>query len=392
MSFSLGILSITLLFLYIIIPGYITRRFYYHGEFSKQINISSNPIVHIVYSSIVGIIVTFIFISLLNCTSSIPINIDNEISNFKVNYLSELSANITNTSPNEKDNKSIESNVSDKKEIIGNEKFYTIYLPFLFFLYLISSVIGYFLSKIVIFYKLDTKYKFLRFNNDWHYVFNGKIFQFKKHSIPDVNPNLEIKYTYLNVLIQNEIGENTLYSGFLADYDLSPIVSNKIERLHLLKASKNIKDMNGNIIQKNIPGNLFTLIGDKILNVNCVYICYDADEIEEKKNNTKAKWYKYKSNFLFSYQIFLLMFFIIISVFILFKFNLINNEWYNSICQKSKLFRVLLLFTFNVFMGLLNPFKNDFKNKKIEFLGWDKIFLKVMLITFLISVLLFVPI
>jgi hypothetical protein len=292
MSVSLGIYSITLLFIYIIIPGFIARRFYYHGEFSKQIKISTSPIVHIVYSSFTGIFITFLFVSLLNCSDAISINFEHLINTFKNNFSESSVINISliNTE---------KTAITDGSKIIGdNSKVYTTYLPFIISLYVVSAVVGYYLSKIVIFYKLDTKFKFLRFNNDWHYVFNGKIFQFKKHSLPEINSTVELKYTYINVLTKNVVEENTLYSGFLADYELCSNNTNKIERIHLLRATKNINNSKGNFTQKNIPGNLFTIQGENILNINCVYICYDAKELEDLKTKYKSKVFKYKSNIL----------------------------------------------------------------------------------------------
>lgn len=375
MNVSLGIYSISLIFIYIIIPGYIARRFYFHGEFSKQINISSSPFVHIVYSSFVGLAITFSFVSLLNCSESVSINFEKLLKNFQNNFLQSSSENAI----------SFTNGV-----IIGeNPLIYEIYLPFIVFLYFISSVIGYYLSKIVIFYKLDTRYKFLRFNNDWHYVFNGKIFQFKKHSIPDTNTNLEVKYTYLDVLVENINDEPILYSGFLADYDLSSKDNGKIERLHLLKASKYAKDENGETNQKNISGNLFTILGEKILNINCVYICFDSNEILSKKLNKSAKIFKYKSNILFTFQILSLLSFIAISVIIIFKLNFFKCTWVENQLSKPLIYRFLVVFILNVSFGLITPFKIDRVNKKINPLPFFEIFLKILLIALLIALIVF---
>lgn len=365
MNVSLGIYSIALLFIYIIIPGFLSRRFYYHGEFSKQINISSSPILQLVQSSLTGLVVTFSFISILNCSDNVSINFDKTLKTFQSNYLEDSSSK----------NKTNDPKNSVENEIVGdNDNLYTIYLPFIAGLYFFSIISGYFLSKIVLVLKLDTKFKFLRFSNDWHYIFNGRIFYFKKNSFQGLTSNLEIKYTYIDVLVSNENEKPSLYSGFLADYDLDRNNISKIERLHLLKAIRYKKDETTNtIIQRNIPGDIFTIIGDRIININCIYIFYDKNEISIKKFNQQKK-------ILFYAQLFLVILFSLVSTVIIAKIHIPQYTVLNSILAKSFWYRITVIYVINIFIGLLIPFKVDREESVIKFLGHHYILLNLLLI------------
>lgn len=363
MDISLGIYATILIFIYLIIPGYIARRFYFHGEFSKQINLSNNTIIHIVYSSFIGLILVFTYIFALNYFKKTPINLDEILTNFDANFLSEKSDN------------------SPKKDLFigATSNIYSKYLPFLLSLYFLSGICGYFLSKTVLFFGLDTKYKFLRFSNCWHYVFNGKIFKFKKDSLSSVDSNLKVKYTFVDVLVSGEAEKPTLYSGLLADYDLCPNNINKIERIHLLKATRYKKSENSTEL-KNIPGNLFTIIGDKILNINCTYVCFEIDEIKNKKFN-KLK------NIIFLIQLISILVFLFSAIMLLFSIQIIDTHFFHAIINKSVIYKIGIIFFFNVAIGLITPFNIDRIEKKVNFIGLTQ-YIILLLITGIIAFIL----
>lgn len=65
MEISIGIYALIFIFFFLITPGFLARRFYYHGEFSKQINLNNNSFMNVIYSLFVGIILSLLFIYIL---------------------------------------------------------------------------------------------------------------------------------------------------------------------------------------------------------------------------------------------------------------------------------------------------------------------------------------
>jgi hypothetical protein len=222
--------------------------------------------------------------------------------------------------------------------------------------------------------KLDTKYKFLRYANEWHYIFYGRIFYFKKNSFQGLTSNLEIKYTYVDVLVSNDNEKPSLYSGFLADYDLDRKDISKIERIHLLKAIRYKLDEESNqLVQRNIPGDIFTIIGHRIININCIYVFFDTTEISLKKYNKNKK-------LLFYAQLFLVFIFGLISTIIIAKIDIPKYPILNSILLKSFWYRIVVIYVINIFFGLLIPLRVDREEKTIKFIGFHYILLNLLLI------------
>lgn len=118
MQVSIGIYALICIFLFIVFPGFIGRRFYYNGEFSKQINWSNNLLINFSYSFIVGLILSIIYIFILNSFKEGLVNIDEILNNFDLNYVS------TSTS-------SLGHNFDG-----FSQSFYQIYLPYISLLYL----------------------------------------------------------------------------------------------------------------------------------------------------------------------------------------------------------------------------------------------------------------
>lgn len=215
MEVSIGIYALIFIFFFLIIPGFIARRFYCNGEFSKQVSWNNNTFSNILSSLLAGVILSLIFIFLFNLISSTSINVDSVLAKFDSYFISIETA----------------KNKSALFEGFSNN-FYKYYLPFLFGIYFFAAMVGFFLSRVVQIFGLDTKIKFLRFNNNWHYLFTGKILKFKKVD-HDHNLRLKVKYTYLDILVQDKGENSTLYSGLFADYDLSSDNVNKLDKIYL---------------------------------------------------------------------------------------------------------------------------------------------------------------
>lgn len=363
MEVTIGIYAIIFISFFLIIPGFLARRFYYNGEFSKQINLNNSTAINLVYSLFVGIILSLCFVALFNSISDNGINIDSVLNSFDANFISQPT---TLAYP-------------DKFNGLS-QNIYKVYLPFIGAMYFFSAMIGFFVSKFVLFFGWDTRWKFFRYNNNWHYLFSGKILKFKKYTASNIDHDLKVKYTYLDVLVSEKGDETTLYSGLYADYDINPHDISKLEKIHLLKATR-YKKTDSNTEIKNIPGNLFTIMGDRILNINCTYICFDEEENLNKK-------FAFQKLIFIPVTILSTLFFLIILISLLFSLNLIDSVWYKQILFQPIYTKVLLLFFINIVLGLFTPFRINNVEKKIKFIGIEAYISKIILVL-IISLLLF---
>jgi len=141
----------------------------------------------------------------------------------------------------------------------------------------IAVVLGLLVRQLVRKFRWDLKYPPLRLNNEWYYLFSGEILDLEK---PGESKNIDL--IQVDVLMQT--GEGPLvYSGTLKDYFLSR--ENGLDRIYLSQVyrRKMQDDLTSN--QPNVgyleryldaryysmPGDLFVITYDKILNINITY-------------------------------------------------------------------------------------------------------------------------
>jgi hypothetical protein len=357
MEISVGIYAISFIFFFLIVPGFICRRFYYNGEFSKQLSLSNNGIVTLLTSFFIGIALTLGFVALYNFFASKQIVLDDVLNSFDQNFITETT-----------DKTAEELN---KEKFDGMTKaIYGVYVKYLGAFYFFAAIIGYFSSVLVLFFGLDTRIKFLRYKNEWHYLFTGKILKFKRKKPTSNNQKLKVKHTYLDVLVSQKDSETTLYSGLYYDYEINPVDICKLEKIHLLKATRYKKEGDA-ILQKNIPGSLFTILSENIVNINCTYIYFNEDEKKEKK-------YKLAKTWLFIFQLISTICFLSILTSFIFSVNFFDNDWYGKVLKQTFLVKILIVFAFNLAIGFITPFENKPKDKEVKFIGWYAIFAKII--------------
>ena len=281
MSLTLGFISIVIS---LIIPGIIFRRIYFFGEFSKQFS-TKEPIHQVLlYSIIPGIIIQFSCIYFYSLFFDIDLT---KVFNFHKTLFQ-------NDNP-------IKENGVDLFTIIFKS-----YVPYTFCIYLISIIVPFLISRLIVRgFKLDCKQKFLRFKNQWYYIFSGEVFRFPKFKNNFVSEDIRINLknhiiTYVDILISPPSGKNQFYSGYLIDYELDPKDITKLDKLYLLKPVRYKKnDVNNNtsnseenlensepsitntIATKRIPGDIFVLSGQYISNINTKYIFLSPEEVIE---------------------------------------------------------------------------------------------------------------
>jgi hypothetical protein len=164
------------------------------------------------------------------------------------------------------------------------------FLPFLVYtlsLILVSAITGRGLRSIIRKLKLDIRYRFFRLNNEWHYLFSGEILDFP--DVPGESENIEIIQIDL---LANTTEGSMIYSGILQDYYLSK--DNGLDRIYLSQVHRRkFKDDLDPADQSNVqrlderyyemPGELFVIQYDKIVNMNVTYHRFSLDDAEENE-------------------------------------------------------------------------------------------------------------
>jgi hypothetical protein len=383
MNFTLGFFVI---FLSLIIPGLIFRRFYFFGEFSKQFN-TKDPVLHSIYFSIIpGILIQVFCLVILNFLFKYDVSFTKifHVMRDFTQDVEEVSGDTTNFLKND----------------IGYFFLYSIILV------VISGFIGYILSRIIRTLNWDRKIKLFRFKNQWYYVFSGEILSMKKFKDAirvtfnkDDDYENEILTTYADILINIKDNVRELYTGFVVDYDLNTEDITKLDRIYLINTCRykitnhsnhykkndigfNKVELINNQIedvptrnQKNIPGNVFILDASNIMNINLTYVpntlkIEENKLIKEKKHTKRQNLYKRASNFL----VFILLSILIFNYTNL--FSLIKSDIYDFYLNEFGFFRkTLMLFFIIQLLSILSPNKNDdgifeynLELKKSEFL------------------------
>lgn len=338
-----------LLFILVVIPGLLFKRFFFYGEFSKQFTTKESIYKSLFYSIIPGIILQ-LFAYWLYMTIRTSQFTNEEILNIFKELFSSKS----------------EYSVSTKLFFSNGFNYFLLHELTVFFLAILS---GHFVARIIRFFKLDIHFKILRFQNQWYYIFSGEIRDFRKFKHlklkigekPEINKENDPKSLppYGDILVENG-GEQVLYTGFIVDYDLNYDNLNELDKIYLKGASRyrdfrpedveNCLETNGIKTKVPIKGDVFILKADKVLNINLTFI--PINQFEQEKNQL---WTKVISRI---YNIG-----IIINLFILLYFVFINSSLINRVCPPLNDFvgnaniisRLLLGFTIIQIMTILLP-------------------------------------
>ena len=239
----------TVILFVIVVPGIIMRRFYYTEEFSKKY-IRTTVIDEMVFAIVPAFLIHFLAIVFIHEFSPYYINFDT------------LAILLTNT--------------GDSKEAITSFRMIrdnmTAILAYNFVLWNGAAILGLIGRVIVRKNKLDRKYQFLKYGNDWHYMLTGEFVDF-----PKINGNSEnIDLIYVDVLVKTE-GKNVIYTGILVDYKLASgvvldfIVLKETKRLAINEYPNEIQN------SVSIAGDYFVLFYHQILNLNLTY--YSLQEV-----------------------------------------------------------------------------------------------------------------
>ncbi len=257
-SVEIGFFSSLIIFLFIILPGICFRRGYYHGAFTRQFRFSGQGLLTVAYTFVLGLALNFVFIELFNCLQDYDIVVNTELDNFK-KLLEDDNQNTSRTSGN------------------SFEGFYescrNTYWSYLAGIYIFSMLSGFVLNRLVILLGLDLSVRILQFNNEWQYIFDGRKLDQNKQVISRKKFSRRIKYVFVDILTDNGSERGQLYRGLLKNYEINDKDPSKLSSISISKVKrwKRVFDQNKSESWEpvEIPGDLFTILGDRILNVNC---------------------------------------------------------------------------------------------------------------------------
>ena len=154
-------------------------------------------------------------------------------------------------------------------------------------LILVGAIGGYLAHRIVRRWRLDRRFKSLRFRNYWHYVLRGEIREFRDARTVFPPSRQDIVYTFIDALVATSQGD-VIYDGALVDYELKP--DNEIQFLVLTgtrrrglsadRPSENVSEVSDDPETSHdvdpryyqIYGDLFVLPGAAIKNYNIRYV------------------------------------------------------------------------------------------------------------------------
>lgn len=240
--------SVALILLLFILPGAIFRRSYHSSHFSNY-HLRASNFAEIVITLGIGVFVQAIGVFFLKI-----INLITPFYQVDFNKIGELL-----TAPTPSTFSSIGNN-------IGKILLYNVCLciaPF---------VLGRFLMYKVLSGHLDYKWPMLRFDNEWNYIFSGKVIVNKYDEL--------IKYINILVEIDNEF---IIYSGIVSGYTLK--TDGALELIEISRVKRKIiskADHDNHITTKEYKFNVHKLFipYQNIKNFSITY--YDLEEVVDK--------------------------------------------------------------------------------------------------------------
>jgi hypothetical protein len=250
----------SILILSTLIPGIIFRKTYYSEEFSKQYFKAS--FFGVLSSTLIPtIIFQIIFILIFS---------------FKIDF--EIILKILR-------------GTIDESVIENIASYHWNILSYFLLLSIVSAFLGYLSKKIIRYTKFDRKIKIFRFQNSWHYILKGEIFDFPKANINLFNDEVEdIELIFIDALLEVN-GQAIIYDGILVDYELSQN-SSGLETISIKSAKrrcltndriKNIDSSEYSTSNKDdyypINGHLLVLKYSDLKNLNFTY--YKLDNLSD---------------------------------------------------------------------------------------------------------------
>jgi len=147
------------------------------------------------------------------------------------------------------------NSISDYSNITDN--IYRIIIYFIS-LTLLSMLVSYLFRNTVRVYAWDRKTNFLRYDNNWYYLFSGEVWDIPSYNDSEISSN-DIRHRIVDILVNSDDGQ-TIYRGNLVDYQLDK--DNSVEYIVLSYPEKK-KDG----VTKVINSSYFVIPYQEVLNI-----------------------------------------------------------------------------------------------------------------------------
>jgi len=239
-----------------IFPGFLFRKCYFRGEFTKQFNQAKDvdKLLWNVFFSGFGILSTLLLVYAVRNLTGLNI-----LESLNYENINKIVVPIT-------------ANKLPDKLVV--EKTYIDFLSIISLVYFFSAFFGLMCHWIVRVFRLDVRYPLFRFKNYWYYYIHGGRILYHTAG------NRKHEFTIADVLCDYG-GETHLYKGILSQYTINKD-DNNLENIFLTEARalKRIKDNLGNTIdvkERKIPGAAFCIPYKNVVNINLVYV-YKSDK------------------------------------------------------------------------------------------------------------------
>lgn len=233
---------------------------YFYGEFSKQFSIKE-PLYNLIFFAILPGIVLQLVGYLLYAFMYKGLPISDCMKGIQTLFSSEVDNN-------------------GSFGILSHLEFSEV-LIYQLFICVFSFTSGFLSARLIRYLNLDKHSKILRFRNQWYYILSGEILVFKKfkphfvHINPEDEKSKKQFLTYVDVVLEAPTGYE-MYSGFVIDYELKNSDPSELDKLYLKGASRYVVTPENGANKSRgekleIPGDVFVLETDKLLNMNVSY-------------------------------------------------------------------------------------------------------------------------
>ena len=236
-------LAISSLVIFILVPpAILARRVYFTRELSKKFT-DKNTIQEIFSSIFLAGLLHFIWINVVECVDK---EVDFEII-FKILF-----------NP---------SSLNDYYSITSNVR--SIFWYFIS-LSLVAMSISWLFRNTVRYFALDRSINFLRYDNNWYYLFTGEVLDIKKYNSDKEVNSKPVNQRVVDVLAKSN-NKEVFYRGNLIDFQLDK--NNTVEYIVLSYPTKKAKGED----RKQIPSDYFIIPYEEILNINLMYFSSTKD-------------------------------------------------------------------------------------------------------------------
>lgn len=355
MGLSIGFLF---LLLSIVIPGFIFKRVYFFGEFSKQFTTKDPILKSILYGILPGIVIHLLLIPIFELFTPNFVSVGSYVS-FQKSLFSD-------------------GGLSPQRVSEIDNSFFP-FVTYLFVSYIFSAILAFGTSRLIFKKGYDVRWKILRFQNHWYYIFSGKFLDFPRvisvHEHLGVAENKENKenkvsdiiFVWADIVVKSSDQKNNFYSGVVADYELDSKDISQLDKIYLTDTHRysEVKrptigtNLHGGrvIEKKKIPGEIFILDAKNAENINLTFV-RKKQRAEGSSDSKDAVSKSPKIRYVF------LEFLILITVFyyslaLLFKFNHIKFVMYTTYIQETNGHYFTRIITFLFYYQIVALFIKD---------------------------------